>query len=247
MIKRTWLQMGMPVTVCICGASAGDQDISAVASWFEIVNQLFSPYLETSEICRLNAGTIARTDVSRLLEEVLRLCDQTKWETGGYFDIVRDGRLDPSGLVKGWAIERASALLSARGFAHHFVDAGGDVQATGCNCNGQPWRIGIRNPFKRDEVVKVLAVSSRGVATSGTAIRGQHIYDPLQRGRQLTEVVSLTVIAPSICEADRFATAAFAMGREGLAFIAERPHLEGYAITADGIAKYTPGFAQYVR
>ena len=89
------------------------------------------------------------------------------------------------------------------------------MQAIGLNGDGQPWRVGIRNPFQRDELVKVLAISDHGVATSGTAIRGQHIYNPWQHGLQFTEVVSLTVIGPSIYDADRFATAAFAMGRSG--------------------------------
>jgi FAD:protein FMN transferase len=239
--------MGMPVTVCVRDEGSGEQDVSAVASWFENVNQRFSTYLETSEVYRLNAGAIVRDDVSRQLEDVLLLCEQTNVETGGYFDAERDGRIDPSGLVKGWAIEKASALLSARGFTNHFIEVGGDIQAMGHNSYGQPWRVGIRNPFQRDQLVKVLEVSGRGVATSGTAIRGQHIYNPLQPEHHLTEIVSLTVIGPSIYEADRLATAAFAMGRDGLSFIAERPNLEGYAIAADGMAEYTPGFNHYVR
>ena len=239
--------MGMPVTVCIRDEESSNQDVLAVASWFENVNQRFSPYLETSEVCRLNAGAIARTEVSAQLERVLLLCEQTKAETGGYFDVARDGLIDPSGLVKGWAIDKASALLSARGFANYFIEAGGDVQAVGLNSDGQPWQVGIRNPFKRDELVKVLAVTDRGVATSGTAIRRQHIYNPLRPGLHATELVSLTVTGPSIYEADRMSTAAFAMGRDGLSFIAERPDLEGYAVTADGMAEFTCGFARYVR
>jgi FAD:protein FMN transferase len=247
MIRRTWIQMGMPVTVCIQDGDASEADVEAVSDWFEEVNQRFSLFLETSEVARLNAGTIGCDDVSDQLAEVLRLCEQTKIETGGYFDAARDGRIDPSGLVKGWAIERAAALVSARGRKDFFVDAGGDVQAVGCNGEGRPWRVGIRNPFKRDEQVKVLAISNRGVATSGTAIRGRHIYNPMQSGFLFTDVVSLTVIGPTIYEADRFATAAFAMGREGLAFIAGRPNLEGYATTADGMAQFTDGFNHYVR
>src|SRR5436190_5760466 len=108
MIRRTWIQMGMPVTVCIRDDRASEQDVAAVASWFEDVNQRFSPYLETSEVCRLNAGAIFRNDVSRQLEDVLLLCEQTNVETDGYFDVVREGRIDPSGLVKGWAIQKAS-------------------------------------------------------------------------------------------------------------------------------------------
>jgi thiamine biosynthesis lipoprotein len=247
MIKRTWVQMGMPVTVCIQDQGSGVEDVAAVVAWLEAVDQRYSPYRETSEVCRLNAGAIGRHEVSKEFASILRMCEQTKTETAGYFDVVRNGRLDPSGLVKGWAIERASALLTERGLANFFVDAGGDVQALGLNGDRQPWRVGIRNPFRRDEVVKVLAVSDRGVATSGTAVRGRHIYNPLQAGTLETDVVSLTVIGPTIFEADRMATAAFAMGRDGLSFLTTRPELEGYAITADGMATYTKGFNRYVR
>jgi thiamine biosynthesis lipoprotein len=239
--------MGMPVTVCIQDEGADEDDIAAVAAWLETVDQRYSPYRETSEVCRLNAGALGVDEVSEEFAVILRLCEQTKTETGGYFDAMRDGRLDPSGLVKGWAIERASDLLAARGFRNYFVDAGGDVRAVGLNGKRQAWRVGIRNPFRRDEVVKVLAVSDRGVATSGTAVRGRHIYDPHQLGLLKTDVVSLTVIGPTVYEADRMATAGFAMGRDGLAFLATWPDLEAYAVMADGTAIYTPGFQRYVR
>ena len=247
MIRRTWIAMGMPVTVCIRDEHADEQDVMAVAEWFEDVNQRFSPFLSTSEVSRLNDGTITRSEVSPELDTILQLCEQTKTESGGYFDVSRNGRIDPSGLVKGWAIEKASRLLSDRGFANYFVDAGGDVQAVGLGPDDHPWTVGIRNPFKRNEQVKVLAISDCGVATSGTAVRGQHIYNPLQHEPISTEMVSLTVIGPSIYEADRMATAAFAMGNAGLIFLAGRPGLEAYAIAADGIATYTNGFQRYVR
>lgn len=247
MIRRTWLQMGMPMTVCIQDAGAGREDVAAVAAWFAEVDRRYSPYRETSEVSRLNRGELDRSQLSDELADILRQCEQTKRETGGYFDSERDGRIDPSGLVKGWAIERASRLLAARGWTSHVVEAGGDVQAVGHNGAGEPWRVGIRNPFQREQIVKVLAVSNGGVATSGTAIRGQHIYDPWRPGPLESDVVSLTVIAPSIYDADRFATAAFAMGRDGLCFIAARPDLEAYAILADGTATFTQGFPRYVR
>jgi FAD:protein FMN transferase len=246
MIKQTWLEMGMPVTVWIAD-DAGPDDVAAVAAWFAEVNRRFSPYLAASEVSRLNAGVIGRNEASPMLAAIMALCEQTKTATNGYFDPDRAGRFDPSGLVKGWAIARASDLLAARGWANYFVDAGGDVQAMGRNGDGQPWRVGIRNPFCRDEVIKVLALSNRGVATSGTAARGQHIYNPWRPGPLATDVVSLTVVAPSIYEADRLATAAFAMGRGGLAFLADRPEVDAYAIAADGIATFTPGFPRHVR
>ncbi len=93
----------------------------------------------------------------------------------------------------------------------------------------------------------MLAITGLGVATSGTAIRGRHIYNPLQASTLESDVVSLTVIGPTIYEADRMATAAFAMGREGISFIAAQPELEGYAITVDGMAIATEGFHHHVR
>jgi thiamine biosynthesis lipoprotein len=95
------------------------------------------------------------------------------------------------------------------------------------------------------EIVKVLAVSNCGVATSGTSIRGPHIYNPKIDGQLVTDVVSLTVIGPNIYEADRFATAAFAMGEEGIRFIERLEGFEGYMIDQRGLATFTSGFARY--
>jgi thiamine biosynthesis lipoprotein len=247
MIQQSWLQMGMPITVRIDDDTAGEADIAAVWEWFDQVDQRYSPYRETSEVSRLNAGALDPAGISPEFAEILLGCALTKAETGGWFDARRGGRLDPSGLVKGWAIQRASTLLTARGHRHHFVDAGGDAQASGRRGDGQPWRVGIRNPFNHREIVNVLAVSDRGVATSGTAARGQHIDDPWRGAPAESDLVSLTVVGPSIYDADRLATAAFAMGRAGLAFIAEQPEFAAYAITADGIALSTSEFADYVR
>jgi thiamine biosynthesis lipoprotein len=122
------------------------------------------------------------------------------------------------------------------------IDAGGDIQVHGHNPDGEPWKIGLRNPFNRDEIVKTITTSSDGVATSGTAVRGQHIYNPKLPESPIEEIVSLTVIGPNIYEADRFATAAFAMGRSGVVFIESRPELEGYVIDREGMATLTSGF-----
>lgn len=94
--------------------------------------------------------------------------------------------------------------------------------------------------------MKVLALTQQGIATSGTAARGQHIYDPYHRSRPLTDIASITVIGPNIYEADRFATAAFAMGRKGIQFIERLTGFEGYMIDADGCATFTSGFERYV-
>ena len=236
--------MGMPVTVEIINDQA-EAAIDDTFEYFEQVDRRFSTYQPDSEISRVNAG-LPEADWSDDMKHVLRLCEETKHETEGFFDIEHNGDIDPSGLVKGWAIQQAADRLRQCGVENFYVEAGGDIQVGGRNADGGPWLIGIRNPANRDEVVKVVKLQSEGIATSGTAIRGQHIYDPHHPGAALMGVTSLTVVGPDVYEADRFATAAFAMGPDGIAFIERRPGLEGYMITADGQATLTSGFERYV-
>ncbi len=238
--------MGMHVTVEIADASATKDTIEKVFLYFKYVDEKFSTYKETSEITKINRSRIQKAEYSEDMKTVLALCEKTKKETGGYFDIVtRDGSLDPSGLVKGWSIYNASEILLEDGFKNFYIDAGGDIQVHGRNSEGKTWSVGIRNPFNQKEVVKVLYVRSEGVATSGTYIRGQHIYNPKKRNKPIVDIASITVIGLNIYEADRFATAAFAMGSRGIAFIEKLLGFEGYMIDKNGTATMTTGFEQY--
>ncbi len=246
-MKETRNIMGMPISTEIADPTATADDLAAVFAHFTAVDERYSTYKATSEISRINRGELAITDASEEMQEVLALCEQTKIETRGYFDIrTTDGTMDPSGLVKGWAIQGAADLLDRRGFRNFFVEAGGDLQPRGRNAEGRLWRIGIRNPFKADEIVKVVLPGDRGVATSGTQMRGQHIWNPHDRTATFTDLASMTVIGPNVYEADRFATAAFAMGRDGFAFIAAIPGFDVYQIDGRGIATMTPGFAALI-
>lgn len=237
--------MGMPITVEIVDSTATDAITNAVFDYFDRVDRKFSTYKADSEISQINRGELTLSDVSPEMQEIFALAKQTRLETDGYFDIWHKDMYDPSGIVKGWAIFQAARLLKDEGFENYYVEAGGDVQAEGKNALGTKWRVGIRNPFNLNEIVKVVGASGCGVATSGTSIRGQHIYNPKKDGELLTEIVSLTVIGPNIYEADRFATAAFAMGREGIYFIERRQGLEGYMIDQNGKATLTTGFGHY--
>lgn len=245
-MKQTRLLMGMPITLEIVDEMAMQNDLERIFAYFGEVDETFSTYKATSEISRINRGELSIARASEAVRTVLALCEQTRAETDGYFDIQGPEGIDPSGIVKGWSIHQAAQMLRAKGLRHFYIDAGGDIEVAGCNARGEPWRIGIRNPFNRHENVKILALTDCGVATSGTAIRGQHIYNPYCHGVPLREVVSLTVIAPNVYEADRFATAAFAMGRQGIHFIEERADLEGYLIDAQGQATLTSGLERYV-
>jgi len=236
--------MGMPVTVEVVEA-AGESLFDEVFGYFEYVDGKFSTYKTTSEISRINRGELKPEEASEDMKLIFQLADQTRRESNGYFDIHHHGLLDPSGIVKGWAIYNAAEILRNKGLENYYVDAGGDIQANGRNAQGGNWRVGIRNPFNMDEIVKVLSVTDCGVATSGTYVRGQHIYNPRNEAGTLTEVLSLTVIGPDVYEADRFATAAFAMGLSGIDFIELLPGFEGYMIDKNEQATFTTGFARY--
>ncbi len=245
-MKDTRILMGMPVTVEIADSAATAEDIEAVYEYFHYVDEKFSTYKDTSEISQLNRRELTLAEASQDLRTVFELAEQTRQETDGYFDIARDGRIDPSGLVKGWAIDNAANLLRDREFQNFYVDAGGDIEAAGYNRSGQKWRVGIRNPFNLTEIVKVLAISDGGIATSGNYVRGQHIYRPDLAGELETDIVSLTVVGPNVYDADRYATAAFAMGREGILFIDRMEGFEAYMIDQTGQAIYTPGLERYI-
>lgn len=240
--------MGMPITAKINDADATAADLNSVFDYFEQTEKKFSVFLATSEITLINEGKIKKVDYSDAMNEILEKAEQTKKETNGFFDIIaNDGRYNPSGLVKGWAINNAAKILKERGFENFYINAGGDIQVQGTNELGQFWSVGIRNPFNRKEIVRILYIKDAGVATSGTAIRGQHIYNPHDRQKEIAEIVSLTVIGPNIYEADRFATAAFAMGKEGIKFIESLRGFEAYLIDKNRQATMTSCFAKYTK
>ncbi len=242
-MKQTKILMGMPISLEII--KCFDKKVfDRVFDYFGDVDHRFSTYKKDSEISKINRGELHRKDFSPKVREVFKLAEQTKKETGGYFNIARpDEKIDPSGIVKGWAIFNAAKILKRYGFKNFYVEAGGDVEVSGLK-NKKKWRVGIKNPFNVEEIVKMIEVSSCGVATSGNYARGEHIYNPKTQ-LQANEIASITIIGPNAYEADRFATAAFAMGGKGIEFIARQRGLEGYMIDNGGIATVTPGFDKY--
>ncbi len=245
-MKKTQLIMGMPITIDVADSHITAKDLEQVFTYFKHVDAIFSTYKQTSEISRLNEGELPYSKLSPEVKLILKLAEDTKIDTHGYFDITTsDGNIDPSGVVKGWAIYNAAKLLKKNNYRNFFIDAGGDIQVSGKNHNGKLWRIGIGSPFNLRETIKVLRVEDKGVATSGTYIRGQHIYNPYRRKQTLNDIVSITIIGPTVYDADRFATAAFAMGRKGVSFIQSLEGFEAYMIDKNGKATFTTGFEHY--
>ena len=242
--KVTRILMGMPIAVEIVADPVPKRLLGRMYALLADVDNRYSPFKPDSEVSRINAGLPA-AQWSREMKDIMARCDQTKQETDGYFDAYYQGRFDPSGIVKGWAVQRAADLLLAAGQRNFYIDAGGDIAAYGCSAEGEPWRIGIRNPFNRQEIIKVLRIQDRGVATSGAYIRGDHIYNPHMPGRVPQDMASITVIGPDVYHADRFATAAYAMGHRGITFIEARPGFEAYMVAPDRLATMTSHLERY--
>ncbi len=177
---------------------------------------------------------------------ILDECERTKLETEGYFDCRCRGEIDPSGLVKGYAISQAAKLLIEAGCQNFLIEIAGDLQTKGVNDEGKPWQVGIENPFNRAEIIKIVKLADMGMATSGTAIHPDHIINPLTR-QPAHEIASLTVIAPNVYDADRMATAAFAMGQKGVEFMQKLPGYAAYMVTNDRQGIMTESFKQYVQ
>lgn len=246
-MRETRIVMGMPITVEIADPMGGSDFFDQVFKYFLYVDDKFSPYKIMSELSAINRLEIKPTEASPEMQEVFALAEQTKKETDGYFNIVNpQGLYDPSGLVKGWAVFKAALILKRGGFKNFYIEAGGDIEAVGRNSEGKDWQIGIRNPFQKKEIVKVLHLTNQGLATSGNYERGEHIWNPKENNRPAKAVASLTVIGSNVYEADRFATAAFAMGEAGINFIENLNGLEGYLIDNNGRAIMTSGFEKYV-
>ncbi|MEI8174897.1 MAG: FAD:protein FMN transferase [bacterium] len=245
-MKQSRTIMGMPVVVEVVDLNITEEVFEEIFNYLISIDERFSPYKKTSEVSLYNEGKISKKNLSDDMKKVLELSEKTKKETDGFFDIEYNGQVNPSGLVKGWAIYNASEILRKKGFRNFYVEIAGDIEISGLNNDGEKWIIGIRNPFNKKENVKVLYLSDVGIATSGTYERGKHIYNPKEK-READEIESLTVIGPNVYEVDRFVTACFAMGIEGINFIERLDGFEGYMIDHQGIATFTSNFEKYTR
>jgi len=215
------------------------------AMWDELrrADELFSTYKEDSEISRLNRGALALEDAHPDVREVLARCDELRTITGGFFDAggVLEHGVDPSGLVKGWAVDRAGDLLEAAGARNYSLNAGGDIRLRGAPLPDRVWRVGIQHPHVRDKIAAVVEGNDVAVATSGAYARGEHVLDPHTR-RPPEGVLSVTIVGPELATADAYATAAFAMGEAGPECTATLGLYDAMTILADDRVLLTPGF-----
>lgn len=208
--------------------------LESVIAWLHWVDATFSTYQPTSQINRLDRDDIALRACAPEVREILDRCAELEAQTDGYFSARAGGALDPSGLVKGWAIQRASEMLSSAGSMNHCVNGGGDVQCTGSPDPETPWRIGIAHPLRPTDLVGIASGNHLAVASSGSAERGAHIVNPHTRAAASGVLASVTLIGHDLATTDAYATAAFAMGREAPDWIATLDGYLGMLVYADG-------------
>ncbi|MEV5485127.1 thiamine biosynthesis lipoprotein [Streptomyces auratus] len=221
-------------------AAIGSALRDAVA-WLHHVDEVFSPYRPDSAISRLARGELSPADCSPEVREVLGLCTRVRRATDGWFSHTPDGTLDPSGLVKGWAVERAWRILHTAGAHNLCVNGGGDLQLSGESAPGVPWRIGIAHPLRPGALCTVVTGHDLAIATSGTAERGAHILDP-HTGTPADGPASVTVVGRRLTLTDAYATAAFAMGGRAADWLEHLDSYEAFAVLRDGRVWRTTGF-----
>lgn len=225
------------------------------------IEERFSTYDARSEVSCFGRGELREDEVSDELRAILDLAATLRDVTGGSFDVhaaavdppaaelqrsdLPGARpLEPSGLVKGWAIEQVVDHLRSAGLRHFAVNIGGDVYAGGEELPGRRWRIGVQHPVQRQHLMAVLHVSDMAVATSGTYERGQHIVDP--RGGRPKGLLSVTVVGPDVTLADVYATAIFARGRDGMEWATTLPGFDVLMVDDAQVTHFTPGLAAYI-
>lgn len=236
--------MGLPVSLALRGRHTDDAE--AHRAWQACVevlreaDRVFSTYRDDSVVSRLGRGELTVRECPPVVGEVLAIAERARAESGGAFDVRRPGPdgalvLDPSGVVKGWAVQRAAEPLLDLGDTDVCLSAGGDLFCHVADPHGEPWRIGIEDPLDPTRVLAVVPVRHGAVATSGSAHRGQHVVDA-RTGRPPEGLASVTVLAPDLVTADVDATAAYAMGRDGLAWLVGRGRA-GVVVRSDGTAE----------
>lgn len=233
--------MGLPISLALRGRHAADEVAerawqTAVADLRE-VDRVFSTYREDSAVSRLGRGEIDLDDCPPEVAEVLRIGEIARVASDGAFDVrLPDGsgglKLDPSGVVKGWAVERAARAFDELDETDVCLSAGGDMVCRTRMPGSDGWRIGIEDPCAPQATVAVVPIRDGAVATSGTAHRGAHILDP-RTGRPAEGLASVTVVGDDLTAVDIEATTAFVLGEDGIAWLQRIPNRSGLVVRRD--------------
>lgn len=249
--QRAWHAevMGMTASIHLRGPDLGGAEVAAAVelafSSLRHADAVFSTFRADSDLLRVRSGALPAAEADPDLAEVLALCAAAMTRTEGWFDPMVSGLsgpvLDPTGLVKGWAVQRAGAVLAGLPGHDHYVAVAGDISLAVQRPDTPPWRVGVSATGSRTELVAVTERSNGGVATSGTGERGGHVRNPFT-GRPASELASVTVIGPELLWADVYATAALARGLDALRWLPTLAGHEWFVVATDGRRWRSPGW-----
>ena len=159
--------------------------------------------------------------------------------------------VDLGGIAKGYAVDRAIAIMRQAGIEQGSVTAGGDSRILG-DRRGKPWTVGVRDPRRDDEMVALLPLTDTAVSTSGDyerffeedGVRYHHILDP-STGASARSSWSVTILGPEAAFTDALSTSVFVLGvDQGLALINRLPGIDGIIVDANGKLHYSSGLAE---
>jgi thiamine biosynthesis lipoprotein len=215
--------------------------IEEVVQWLKDVDTVFSTYKSDSVISQLRDGRMLTSDVDAGVADVIARCERVRDMTDGLFDPWSvDGGFDPSGLVKGWAADRAAEILSGHGLHDFMINAGGDVTVRGKAGKDEKWVIGIQHPYLVGQICESVSIANGAIATSGLYERGEHITAP---DHSELKASSATVIGPDCATADALATALLIAGRAGLEWFKKLPNWSAFIVDGESTVSWGPAFA----
>ncbi|NDC48172.1 MAG: FAD:protein FMN transferase [Micrococcales bacterium] len=216
-------------------------------------DNVFSLYKPDSPLSQLARGEVSIAELPEIVSFIWDECERWSELTDGWFSsMTNENTFDPSGLVKAWATEVAANKLEEFGITDFAINAGGDIRLSKNISSGKPKRIGITKPVsitETNEAITVIDLNDTeffAVATSGTAERGNHIWNSKEQ-KPADDFLQVTVVAKDIITADVLATAIFAAGNQAETLITKFANqIEVLIINSAKETFSTPGFSKLI-
>lgn len=239
-------RMNMPFTIAFVKNNfdetlieALNQIIDEIDKYLKKVEEKFSPFMHNSLVSK-------HTDIGEVLQEnffdfeyqeVYSRSILAKRDTNGLFDPFFEGKYNPTGFAKGWAIETAFMRYIKPLIDNNIIEAGaingaGDMQVGTSSDSDFSWQIGIENPEDREKIIARYSIKNGAVATSGISKKGQHI-----KTENKLEHIQVTVVGKYLSDVDVLATVGVAADENTWREIVEKNKLSGILLTKEGIKR----------
>ena len=239
-------RMNMPFTIVFVRDNfdetlieALNQVVNDIDKYLENVEEKFSPFLPASLVSRhADLGEELQDDFFDLeYQEVYSRSIIARKETRGLFDPFFNGKYNPTGFVKGWAIENAFMKYINPLIDNNIIEAGaingaGDIQVGTRLDSNFSWEIGIENPEDKEKIIAKYTIKNGAVATSGLSKKGQHIKSDNDINH-----VQVTVVGTYLSDVDVLATAGVVSNEKIWSEIVESKLLTGILLTKEGIKR----------